>query len=224
MANIHTPEQKQQKADTIATVAGRIFQTKGFNQISMNEIAKQAGMSKGTLFNYYKTKEDLFMTILLVGYQKYFINLTGYLKENPLSSINDLKEYLLDETQNLIMNHSSLIRLNALRAPILESNSNLSETLTNRKKLYDISEDLGQLIHRQVPEVSADEINHIFVIQSAIISGLMNLEGLESFNHKPTGQSLTDFKVDISKEAQIVFKGYLNEILGERKNETRKHT
>ena len=224
MANIHTPEQKQQKADIIAKVAGEIFQEKGFNQISMNEIAKRAGMSKGTLFNYYKTKEDLFMTVLLVGYQKYFTELTGILATHSLKSVEDFKLFLLDETKNLIKEHTALIRLNALRGPILESNSNLDETLVNRQKLYDVSKELSRLIHSQVPELTVNKVNHIFVVQSAIISGLMNLAGLEKFDHRPTGQPLTDFEVDITSEAQVVLKGYLNEVIGGPDNETRKYS
>lgn len=224
MANIHTPEQKQQKAETIAKVAGEIFQEKGFNQISMSEIAKRAGMSKGTLFNYYKTKEDLFMTVLLVGYQKYFTELAGILAMHSLKSVGDFKLFLLDETKNLIKKHTALIRLNALRGPILESNSNLDETLANRQKLYDISKGLSQLIHSQVPELTVNKVNHIFVVQSAIISGLMNLAELEKFDHRPTGQPLTDFEVDITNEAQVVLKGYLNEVIGGPDNETRKYS
>lgn len=226
MANIHTPEQKRAKAAAIAQVAGTIFQEKGFNQISMNEIAKRAGMSKGTLFNYYKTKEDLFMTVLLVGYQKYFADLAEILAGQPLKSVEDFKALLVGETKNLIEEHTALVRLNALRAPILESNSNLDETLVNRQKLYDVSEKLSQLIHRQVPELTVTKVNHIFVVQSAIISGLMNLAGLEKFDHRPTGQPLTDFEVDVTKEAQTVLKGYLNEIIREEDedNETKEYS
>lgn len=224
MANIHTPAQKQQKADTIAKVAGELFEEKGFNQISMNEIAKRAGMSKGTLFNYYKTKEDLFMTMLLVGYQNYFASLRKLLVGHPLNSTEDFKSFLLDETKNLIEEHRSLIRLNALRAPILESNSNLEETLANRQKLYEVSKSLSQLIHQQVPELTVEKVNHIFVVQSAIISGLMNLAGLESFDHRPTGQPLTDFEINTTKEAQIILKGYLEEITGEKNIETEKYS
>lgn len=223
MANILTAAQKQQKADAIALAAGKIFQKKGFNQISMNEIARQAGMSKGTLFNYYKTKEDLFMTVLLVGYQKYFANLTERLTKRPVHSVDDLKQFLLKETENLVVNYNALLRLNALRGPILESNSNLDETLNNRQRLYDVSEKLSNLLHRQVPVISADTINHLFVVQSAIISGLMNLSGLERFDHRPTGQELNDFEIDVTTESKIVFKGYLNEIIGGN-DETDKHS
>lgn len=224
MANIHTPAQKQQKANTIASVAGQIFQEKGFNQISMNEIAKRAGMSKGTLFNYYKTKEDLFMTVLLVGYQKYFASLTGVVTQSPLKSLEDFQTFLLKETQNLIENYTPLLRLNALRAPILESNSNLEETLANRQKLYDVSKRLSQLIHQQLPQLGVNQINHIFIVQSAIISGLMNMAGLENFDHRPTGQPLADFEVDITKEAQIVLKGYLKEMIGEKEHATNENS
>lgn len=214
MVNVLTPAQKQQKADLIAIEAGKIFQKKGFNQISMNEIAQQAGMSKGTLFNYYPTKEDLFMTVLLVGYQKYFYHQTNQLQQAPLGSVADFKKYILTETKNLIENFTALIRLNAIRGPILESNSDRAQTLKNRQKLYDVSLKLSQLIHDQVPELAINQINHLFVVQSSIISGLLNLANLDQFDYQPTEQSLPDFQIDVVKESQLVLSGYLREVLG----------
>ena len=219
MVNILSDQQKQERASKIAQVALRLFQKKGFNQISMNEIAKGVGMSKGSLFNYYQTKENLFMTLLLVGYQQYFSSLIKELRQKPLKTKQDLVDFLTKQTTTLIQEHNTLIRLNALRGPILETKANLTETIKNRQKLYDISSKLGTLIHEQVPDVSKNQANRIFLIQSAVISGLMNLSGLNQFNHRQTHQKLTDFQINITAEAVTVFKGYLNEILGGNEND-----
>ncbi|UMM63700.1 hypothetical protein DM15PD_06750 [Aristophania vespae] len=40
--------------------AGKIFQQKGYERASMAEIAKEASVSKGTLYNHFNNKADLF--------------------------------------------------------------------------------------------------------------------------------------------------------------------
>src|SRR5437763_8972093 len=43
--------------------ARAVFLTQGFDAASMNDIARKAGVSKGTLYVYFKSKEDLFEAI-----------------------------------------------------------------------------------------------------------------------------------------------------------------
>ncbi len=44
--------------------ARRTFLANGFDAASMNEIAREAGVSKGTLYVYFKNKEELFEAIV----------------------------------------------------------------------------------------------------------------------------------------------------------------
>jgi AcrR family transcriptional regulator len=44
--------------------AGEVFLAQGFDAASMGAIARQAGVSKGTLYVYFKSKEELFESIV----------------------------------------------------------------------------------------------------------------------------------------------------------------
>jgi AcrR family transcriptional regulator len=43
----------------IVTAALNLFQTKGFDATTTREVARKAGIAEGTVFNYFKTKEDI---------------------------------------------------------------------------------------------------------------------------------------------------------------------
>ena len=61
---IPLPEQDKDKRHQIITGASEVFLSKGFDAGSMAEIARVAGVSKGTLYVYFKNKEELFDAIV----------------------------------------------------------------------------------------------------------------------------------------------------------------
>src|SRR6266513_603550 len=51
---------KQQTREQIADTARRLFVERGFDQVTVAEVAREADVSEKTVFNYFPTKEDLF--------------------------------------------------------------------------------------------------------------------------------------------------------------------
>ncbi|EHH05940.1 transcriptional regulator, TetR family protein [Agrobacterium tumefaciens CCNWGS0286] len=52
------------KRDQILAGAWRVFKRKGFDAASMNDITREAGVSKGTIYVYFSNKEDLFVALV----------------------------------------------------------------------------------------------------------------------------------------------------------------
>jgi AcrR family transcriptional regulator len=53
-----------QQAEKILTVAARLFATHRFHEARMEDIAAEAGVGKGTLYRYFKDKEELYLALL----------------------------------------------------------------------------------------------------------------------------------------------------------------
>ncbi len=51
----------------IFNAAMKVFAEKGFARATVNEIAKHAGIAKGTIYNNYKSKKKLFLALLEEG-------------------------------------------------------------------------------------------------------------------------------------------------------------
>src|SRR6266581_1192077 len=50
---------KERTKEQILSTALQLFREKGIEGTTTKEISKKAGIAEGTLFNYFKTKEDL---------------------------------------------------------------------------------------------------------------------------------------------------------------------
>ena len=50
---------KEEKKTAIAVAAGELFGRHGFDRVKIEDIAKNAGIGKGTVYEYFKTKEDI---------------------------------------------------------------------------------------------------------------------------------------------------------------------
>ena len=58
------PREDSAKRRQIIEGRARVFLAQGFDAASMGEIARAAGVSKGTLYVYFKSKEELFEAIV----------------------------------------------------------------------------------------------------------------------------------------------------------------
>ena len=58
------PGLSKAKYDQILRGARQVFLESGYGSASMDRIAREAGVSKGTLYNYFANKETLFATMI----------------------------------------------------------------------------------------------------------------------------------------------------------------
>src|SRR5262245_47229580 len=55
----------EEKRQAILEVAREVFRERGYVAASMAEMSARLGGSKGTLYSYFSSKEDLFMAVML---------------------------------------------------------------------------------------------------------------------------------------------------------------
>lgn len=98
------------KRTQILCGARRVFLARGFAAASMGEIAKAAGVSKGTLYVYFDSKTDLFQALMEEQKRKTAERLTDFDPENHdvVTVLEDFGARFL--TELTAASHVSLIR------------------------------------------------------------------------------------------------------------------
>jgi AcrR family transcriptional regulator len=78
-------EIREEKRNLIMDTALKHFAREGYHATTINDIAKHAGISKGLMYNYFKSKETLLKAIIersvMEVYKDFDINRDGYLSE-----------------------------------------------------------------------------------------------------------------------------------------------
>lgn len=84
--------EKEARREEIITAAEQIFFEKGLAATTMDEVAEKAELSKGTLYLYYKSKEDLYMAVAMRGQEilERLFEEAVSTSEHPLKLISNL--------------------------------------------------------------------------------------------------------------------------------------
>ncbi|MBV7390494.1 TetR/AcrR family transcriptional regulator [Enterococcus sp. ALS3] len=102
---IRKPLQKralEKKAKILAT-ARKLFSERNFFNVSTNEIAKEAGLSIGTLYAYYNSKEDILIE-LVEEYHKTFLTIFAEINQSQSFELfkTDTQKWLVNLINRLI--------------------------------------------------------------------------------------------------------------------------
>lgn len=82
--------EKQQRKEEIVQAAEDVFFSRGFEHSTMDDIAERAELSKGTLYLYFKSKEDLHMAVARRGIEL-LREVTLKASEKPGSALEKLQ-------------------------------------------------------------------------------------------------------------------------------------
>ncbi|MEW5424195.1 TetR/AcrR family transcriptional regulator [Amorphus sp. 3PC139-8] len=110
-APIPAPAPPGPKCKEILDGARRVFRAEGFDGASMDKIARAAGVSKGTLYVYFRNKEELFKELVALDRSEAAEQI--FLGEDDEAEIGDLLQTLGEKflTMMVAPSHVSLIRM-----------------------------------------------------------------------------------------------------------------
>ena len=123
--------EREQRRDQILKAAKKVFSFKGFNRATMEEIAGEAELSPGTLYIYFKNKEELH-TSLSIDLLEHIGNRINQVAERDVSvdrKLDNLRDVFID-----VYEYDAMILINLFHLQSGEVLKNLSDDLMNQLK------------------------------------------------------------------------------------------
>jgi AcrR family transcriptional regulator len=124
--------EKERRRQQIMVAAKRVFSDKGFNRATMEDIAQEAELSPGTLYLYFKNKEELYASLSLRILQYLLIRVEHVNEEKDFSPEEKLKALM--EAMYDVYEFDPLIIITLFHLQSSETLRNLSPQLIEEIK------------------------------------------------------------------------------------------
>ena len=155
-----TPELIAERREEIINACEQLYQTMSFKDITIKEIGKVTSFSRPTIYNYFETKEEIFLAIYEREYDRWNADLELIAQENEGLSRVQVAERIAYSLQN----RGQLLKLLSMNNYDMEANSR-KELLTSFKRSYGRSiKNVRAILEKFCPEMGEEEIrNFIYV-------------------------------------------------------------
>lgn len=163
-------EKRAQKREQIVNVAIAMLQDKGYNEIRIEDLAKELKMAKSMVFYYFESKAVLYLEILYRMHEALVNDFLQELDTTEINDCNDFKKLIMVLTDKYIKEHYLLIRLLDYEEQIYSecARGQVSET---RKKIDQLNDNLHNKVLQKYDFFSRTEIFYIFEVQLHFLRG-----------------------------------------------------
>ncbi len=174
-------EKTENKRERILLAAVEVFTCRGYNSARMEEIAETAGIGKGTLYEYFDSKVQLFNEMIIRSWEEYTNSLTA----------DSIHELTFEETiREIVKGHFTFSKENKKLARILFwdteiMDEELKEWMYGRRKEQEKL--IKQLVDKAVAagEIKPVDNKLVFIILAGLIGSIWAINILENWEINP---------------------------------------
>ena len=163
-----TPEEIARKREEIVDACEQLYQTTSFREITLKEISKITSFSRPTIYNYFETKEEIFLALFKREYDRWNEELTAIYEENDRLT----KAQLAEKIAQSLAGRDQLLKLLSMNNFDMEANSR-QEFLTLFKESYGGSlRRMSRLLTKFCPDMSVSDIQNFIYIFFPFMFGI----------------------------------------------------
>lgn len=196
--------EREFRRQEILTAAVELFAEKGFQHTTLDDIAEAAEFGKGTIYNYFQNKEDIYLAIL----ESIFTGFHEVVK-SIAANTTTAKDFLCELTKSMfnycLTNRSSfylLVHTRILSKENIEKSEKLHDALAEIDKIH-MSKISNAIKTGELKKINPESLIRLY--RGAVFSYIHNLIGC----HKEQ-----DFNVN--EEIEFITSTLLNGILSSK--------
>jgi len=158
----NNPEQKALRRKQIMDATRARFLASSYEEVNLNNVAKDVGITKAALYRYFRNKETLFLALFVESLEALIASSNTELKQSSL----------IDSICNVLIENPTFCKLSAILHTILERNLSLEEAKDFKLTLLDLMGKFSVQIqhHPSAPKLTQEQsFTLLMQIQQALI-------------------------------------------------------
>ena len=200
-------EDVNSRKEQIVNACNELYKTMSFKEITIKEIGNHIPFTRTTIYNYFQTKEEIFLALFKREYDRWNEELRSVADDNEALS----KKEIADKIAASLQKRKQLLRLLSMNNYEMEANSR-PELLTDFKLSYGASLRLfARIPEKYCPDMSARDIQDLVYMFFPFMFGIYPYTAVTEKQRKAMKEANIDYKYQTVYE--IVYT-YLLKLLG----------
>ena len=126
-----SPELTSARKKEIISACRKLYETMSFKDITLKEIGKQTSFTRTSIYNYFETKEEIFLALFAEEYELFVEDLDRLLEQREMLPPDELSS----ELAHALERRPLMLKLLSMNLYDMEANSRM-ERLVEFKKAY----------------------------------------------------------------------------------------
>ena len=163
-----TPELITERREEIINTCEKLYQKLNFRDITLKDIGRETSFSRPTIYNYFETKEEIFLALYEREYVRWNEELKAIYNDNKKLSVEELAKKL----STSLSNRHQLLKLLAMNNYDMEANSR-EELLVSFKVAYGESiNNIKMILKKFCPKMTDSNIERFIFIFFPFLFGI----------------------------------------------------
>ena len=142
-----SPELTNARKEEIIDACRKLYETRSFKDITLKEIGQQTSFTRTSIYNYFETKEEIFLALFAQEYECFSKDLDSLCGQNENLTLDELSSALAHALERRPL----MLKLLSMNLYDMEANSRM-ERLVAFKAAYGASKDaLDRCLKKFVP-------------------------------------------------------------------------
>ena len=142
------------RKEEIINACQNLYETMSFKDITILDISKKTSFSRPSIYNYFQTKEEIFLALLEKEYQEWTNDL------NKLLNLKNLTiEEFADKLASTFIKRKTMLKLMSMNLYDIETNSRLENLVSFKKVYYQSFETLTNCLKNNYKNLNNEDID-----------------------------------------------------------------
>lgn len=163
-----SPELTAARKEEIVNACEQLYQTMSFKDITLKDIGAVTSFTRTSIYNYFRTKEEIFLALYEKEYDRWNEELVSILDDHEAISVEELAAVIARSLEN----RPVLLKLLAMNNYDMEANSR-QERLTSFKRSYTASlQNMAKLLEKFCPNMNEEDIKKFIYVFFPFMFGI----------------------------------------------------
>ena len=147
-----SPELTSARKEEIISACRKLYETMSFKDITLKEIGKQTSFTRTSIYNYFETKEEIFLALFAQEYELFAEDLDRLLEQREMLSPDELSS----ELAHALERRPLMLKLLSMNLYDMEANSRMERLVEFKKAYGESSAAVDRCLKKFVPDLTEE--------------------------------------------------------------------